>query len=367
MSLLRDRHRTMTVLLGLLVVACEGAGPERRTEEHILQWSEETPCRLVFTPTGVSVPSSRGDQVPDAVRNLASAPDGMFYSATEEPGEIAVWARDGSLAERFGSVGQGPGEFGPVVTPVTGPGDEISVFQPDGTWTRFAAGDSVIHRVTSNYLVHSRQDWYRFLPDGAVVTGEASGSEAGPWQFTIVNPDGSLHTRFSRLEPLPPDYFGLVRVRSVAVSPEGRIWAAPWRGSPAGYQLEEWTAAGVRTVTLKRSAPWFPQTVEMPIRGNPDPPRLRVHMDDRGHLLSIVLVPDSEVTYFEVIDPDGPRVLASSRVPFERRPFPHEFVPLTRTGIAREADAFRLVTFHIWEYHLVPTDSAGKADSALCR
>jgi len=97
-------HRSLPLCL-LLVSACgvESGPPEGGNAGHPVEWTLVEEVRIAD--------DARGDLFVTTPVALALAPDGELYVGQQMAGEVRIHAPSGELLGRFGTTGNGPGEY----------------------------------------------------------------------------------------------------------------------------------------------------------------------------------------------------------------------------------------------------------------
>ncbi|HWV58050.1 MAG TPA: hypothetical protein VNZ57_11425 [Longimicrobiales bacterium] len=163
----------------VLASGCAGSSNQGVTRDPawvIIEDAEAPPRVMNVVPTGVRLRLALDDSISLPAPPVPLDSRGRFYTATYNPGEIALWAPDGSYVRTIGRRGDGPGEMRGTVIGVVGPGDTLhapggsvwSVFDSAGTFVRCLQNDPghpiYVHALPDNTLLST------FAP---VVSGDA--------------------------------------------------------------------------------------------------------------------------------------------------------------------------------------------------
>lgn len=300
-------------------------------------------CRVVAVRVAELMPSADGSHPDPYMFSVARDRRGIIYTAATQasaPGSILIWGPDGSFRDSFGRPGEGPGELlgrspGRVFI---GRGDSvfvreagrISVFGPDGGFGR----------VVMNPVIGRDYGHLELTEQGLFLSsGPVPGADPSYW-FHVADAEGEWVRSFGAIDenslpPLDRDR-GRVPSRAIAYVGDGRFWAAPPPGAPAGYLLEEWTIDGELIRRFRRDASWMEGGESSTTRG-PLLPTFRVVADRDGLLWVTAVVKDprwrpmdadelraaeenSEIMSelydirYEVIDPSSGILLASGLI-----------------------------------------------------
>ncbi len=254
--------------------------------------ARETPCRIVFRPTGVRLEPVADGSRPDPGRSVVRDGMGRYYSANARGflTNISVWGPDGAFLTSFGGTGEGPGEFpstGSVLAVYLDGHDQLHVWAP-GSWSVFSADQEFLrrHPAPATRLLN-REPMSAVLDDGTVLTGSGRDSD-GKNFFRIVHPDGTHLQSFGPVNPAivwdeyqPPE-------KLISYSGGQTFWAAanrPLTDDWEGWVAEEWTLDGEHRRTFRRRVPGY-EFFEA--NGNVSGAMAFMHVDDQAGLLFVV-------------------------------------------------------------------------------
>lgn len=361
----------------LSALACSGDRTEvgSRPSTHVLPHVDAPPCRIVFSERDASIGTGlEPDFVPDPT-SIALGPDGRFYTGSRTGG-IGVWSPAGTPLFTIGGRGEGPGEMrvdaGIEITPEVGPDGVLNVLTYGGRWYRFRRSGEFIDATHSAALQTALLSALAITEQGNVLSGQPASLSSS--QFHVIAPDGVTVSEFGELPVAEPGETipYMSKQRSVAPTLDGTFWTAPHVGSPDGYRVEEWTLDGSFRRAIVRTPEWFPEPWPFEPPG-PLPPIVRVYVDGSGRLVSVVELtvtssnqPEGEA-WLEVIDPEGPTVLASRRLQYQRGsgPFGLAFFQNTDVSWTTTRDSLGLQTFRVADYRLVSVEDARERDASV--
>ena len=271
---------------------CSLAAPRSFTVgNEILVDARETPCRIVFRPTGVRLEAVADGSRPDPGRSVVRDGRGRYYSANA-PGfltNISVWGPDGAFLTHLGGTGQGPGEFpgtGTILAIYLDGHDQLHVWAP-GSWSVFSADQEFRRRYPAPATrLLNREPMAAVLYDGTVLTGSGRDSD-GENFFRIVHPDGTHLHSFGPVDPgiewdeyQPPEkhisYDGGITFWAAATQPLTEDWE--------GWVAEEWTLDGELRRTIRRRVPGYEM---FEANGNVSGATPFLHADDDAGLLYV--------------------------------------------------------------------------------
>ena len=305
-------------------------------------------CGAEAPPTEASGPCTSGDcrielehitRVTDADEPGILPPEtvwfqeteaGTFVSASFDETRIAEFGPDGRLVSVIGRAGEGPGEFGVVVTPIPGPGDTL--FAPDlvrGRVTMFGPDRSLAGTLPMPF----RPDLV--MPDGSFLLARQIGRrEMIGYPMHVVDREGRVVRSFGTDEPRYRPGLDDILTRNVAPGQGGTVWAM----APARYVLERWDpSTGEMLQSTRIRSDWFRESLEPYTDETVRPPPLVDGLWEDEDGLVWTIVQDADVdweaprranehrlfdaqeynqTYdcvIEVVDPGSGRVLASRR------------------------------------------------------
>jgi len=213
----------------------------------------------------------------------------LLGTMNRSQGEVAVYNPTGTLLQRFGRKGEGPGELQGIFALLITRGDTVRVF--DNYLRRYS-----VFTPEYGYVRSSSYSGQVFgaaeLPDGALIVNAAF-PRADAVGYPLHELDGSGRTTRSFGAEVPYyrsfDVGGLSRAMTPAG--EGRIWTV----ERLRYEPKLWTLSG-KVSELQRLAPWFPPVyrVQQPGRGQPPSPWVGGAWQDEGGRLWVLLnVPDA--------------------------------------------------------------------------
>ncbi len=247
-------------------------------------------------PTGIALRSDVNGTTPDAGASAARDSRGRFITSTSAGGTLALWTPAGVFDRMLARPGRGPGELVGYVNVFVAAGDtiyardntaRISVFAPDGSFVRrfparYAGG------MTGSTL---------FGSNGEIVSAAASAAADSRACFHVSDHEGNHIRSFGQLDTEDSVAFAERLLTLVSDhSPRGTLWVAVRRGSPRGYELQEWSIAGTRLRSIHRNASWFPiHEWPAPLRERPGGTVFGVHVDSLGRLLVHATVPNARV------------------------------------------------------------------------
>lgn len=253
--------------------------------------ARETPCRIVFRPTGVRLEPVADGSRPDPGRSVVRDGMGRYYSANARGflTNISVWGPDGAFLTHFGGTGEGPGEFpgtGSILAIYVDGHDQLHVWAP-GSWSVFSADQKFLRRYpTPAARLLNRETVAAVLDDGTVLT--ASGHSDGKNFFRILRPDGSHLQSFGPVDPeivwdeyQPPE-------KLISYSGDETFWAAANRPLTEGWEgwvAEEWALDGEHRRTFRRRVPGYEM---FEANGNVSGATAFMHVDGDGGLLYVV-------------------------------------------------------------------------------
>lgn len=254
--------------------------------------ARETPCRIVFRPTGVRLEPVADGSRPDPGRSVVRDGMGRYYSANARGflTNISVWGPDGAFLTSFGGTGEGPGEFpsaGSVLAVYLDGHDQLHVWAP-GSWSVFSADQEFLrrHPAPATRLLN-REPMSAVLDDGTVLTGSGRDSD-GKNFFRIVHPDGTHLQSFAPVDPAivwdeyqPPE-------KLISYSGGETFWATanrPLTEDWEGWVAEEWTLDGEHRRTFRRRVPGYEM---FEANGNVSGATAFMHVDGDADLLYAV-------------------------------------------------------------------------------
>jgi hypothetical protein len=239
---------------------------------------------VVATLGGGNDPSSFRENAAGVGCMVARNEEGSFLvSGMLEPGTIYRYHADGSLVERLGGQGQGPGEFGSQLRVWVTRGDTILVHDdtlrrmtflgPDGTY---------LHSFPS-----PGRDGFARVGSGEFVFFTRAMTSSDPL-FARVSSEGQVVRQFGRSEHPEPD----IDTHLIFPSLSGGYWTASvWR-----YELLRRDATDAPQMMIQRAAPWFPPDGEFSddVYVTQPPPPFLSHLWEApdGLLWTYTLVPD---------------------------------------------------------------------------
>lgn len=301
------------------------------------------PCRIQFVETRVAVRADTLGMVGGIGGMVARSRDGRFYTSWNE--EVTIWNPNGSYLRTFGRRGAGPGELavgGKFI--YIDSLDRVYIRDDNMRWTVFTRDDEfVATRTASDMGFHNRSS--ALLDDGSFLTAQPVARQNAfffsLYDFGIGASSGSAATgggSSAANSPVLLRAFGPVPASEHGVNLSGRqrplahargdvFWVGPPRDAGRGYELEMWRTDGVHLRTLRRHVSWLPSaSPRITMRGapqqRPGPGISGLHVDSAGLLyvtagsVNDKWTPGADVAdfleiYFDVIDPDAGRVLAS--------------------------------------------------------
>ena len=269
--------------------------------------------------------------LPPEIVWLQETEAGTFVSASLDRTQIAEFGPDGLLVGVIGRAGQGPGEFGEVVTPIPGPGDTL--FAPDlvqGRITMFGPDRSL----AGTFPMPFRPALV--MPDGSFLVAEQIGRrEMIGYPMHVVDREGRVVRSFGTDEPQYRPDLDDILTRNVTPGQDGKVWAMV----PARYILERWDpSTGELLQSTRIRSDWFRESLESYTDDETvRPPPLVDGLWEDGDGFVWIIVQDADAdwepppganehrlfdpqeynrTYdsvIEVVDPGTGRVLASRR------------------------------------------------------
>ena len=286
---------------------------------------------------------------------------GTFVSASLDETRIAEFGPDGRLVGVIGRAGEGPGEFGAVVTPIPGPGDTL--FAPDlvqGRVTMFGPDRSLAGTLPMPF----RPDLA--MPDGSFLVARQVGRrEMIGYPMHVVDREGRVVRSFGTDEPQYRPDMDHILTRNVAPGQDGTVWAM----APARYILERWDpSTGELLQSTRIRSDWFRESTEPYTDETVRPPPLVDGLWEDEDGLVWTIVQDADVdwepppwanehrpidlqehnrTYdsvIEVVDPGSGRVLASRR--FDETLL---YRPPSRILVSPVDTILTIVAFDVWK------------------
>ena len=315
------------VLLCVVVAGCGGEAPPPETSGPCPAGD----CRIELEHiTRITDADEPGILPPETVW-LQETEAGTFVSASLDETQIAEFGPDGRLAGVIGRAGEGPGEFGVVVTPIPGPGDTL--FAPDlRQWRITVFGPD--RSLAGTFPMPFRPDLV--MPDGSFLVAEQVWrGEMSGYPIHVVDREGRVVRSFGTDQPQQyrPDLDDAL-TRNVAPGRDGTVWAM----APARYILERWDpSTGEQLQSTRIRSDWFRESLEPYTDETVRPPPLVDGLWEDEDGLVWTIVQDADVdwepppganehrpfdeheynrTYdcvIEVVDPRSGRVLASRR------------------------------------------------------
>ena len=317
-----------------LTVALACASPTRAQQRiEIAGGPTCSECRIVVEPY-LTLGGDPSPGIGSPFFCMARDALGRFWVAGTSERDIGVYSADGKLVRTLGRLGQGPGEFR-TMSHILSRGQTVSVLDPGNL-------RETVYDMEFNVV--------RTIPLPAYVNAAVTFDDSlSLYNINLWTPDKvgyTLHLvdRTGRVV-LSLGYDGKVvrrdlpvGYRSLAAASGGGFWAA----RTTEYELEKWTIAGERRLSIARSVPWFRAHDGTAL--TPPLPWITAIWEDSEGLLWVaihVAAPDWERaavmrgdllvnvsdhnafydTILEVIDIQRREVLASTRVdPWLRQP-----------------------------------------------
>lgn len=304
--------RTATALIGF--VAASGLGAQTVEPTRIQDCPD--PCPGIEFVKVATLGDTTDPVLITGFSRLTMAPSGHFIvSRLAEPGVLSVYGRDGAFGHTVGRFGGGPGEFRASALAQRGPGGRIWIL--DTSNQRVTVLGRPLREGRSFPVIGSIWQVRELADSIAVLQGAIAST--GLWKGGLHIVDAQGRVNRSLRMPGDPRYDP-----AIEVTPNGTILL----GSVNEYRLTETSTDGRILRVLERHPDWFePWTGEL--QGEYTV-LADIAADSKGRYWVFVRIPIETVRrasasralsehasrfrfVVEVIDPQGPQVIAAER------------------------------------------------------
>lgn len=354
--------------VALALASAEAQAPRRIT---LVSNSHCESCRIEARRL-VTLGGEDDSLVAGAWSSVVRMANGGYLAATilqSGSGFIRQYDASGRLLGRLGRSGSGPGEYRSITHLAIGPGDSILVFDVYRRLSILAPDGRFIRSTPIPFLVTQAT----IAPDGEyVVAAEVYSTALAGLPVHRLTPDGRrVHSFGAEPAEVSPERPSLSK-RLLASAGHDFVWTA----RPDRYELERWTASGIRTEILTRTAEWFPpRDVEMyPLDHAPTPFVLGLAMERSQRIWVLASRADESWnahqiargegvrfspadrdrlydSVLELIDPHAGSVIAALRLPFHAGGFIDDQTLWT----LRESES-GLWFIDVWTFRLTTSD-----------
>jgi hypothetical protein len=263
---------------------------------------------------------------------VARRSDGTIVTVHASGSSVLIYSPDGTLVERIGKFGGGPGEYQRIRRVLVGTADTLIISDWGQGRTTFLDDSLGISRIQSSMLLPTLAlGRGRMLMAEHILTPDLIG-----FPLHTIGPDGEVERSFGTTRPEYSPSARLATSRLAATAPDGSVWSVP----PGRYMLERWDPySGTRLDSFEVNDPAI-----VPLRAWPDdwkspPPGIieSIWTDAEGRIMLLLRVADEEwqprttgdaevaftaeeydATYdwvIHVVDPSQRRILARLRSP----------------------------------------------------
>jgi len=214
----------------------------------------------------------------------------LLSTMHKAPGVVSVYDAKGTLLERFGRKGEGPGEIQGVGAIVVTREDTVHIIDP---YLRRQSVFSPSYQFIRSFPIVG--DAYRGfgLADGSLLmNANYPRSNGVGYPLHLMNANGRVLTSFGATAPQPSPPGSHALIRAVAASDGGMVWTAQWNR----YELSLWSVNG-KVREIQRTVPWFPPQIAYQGPGRalrPTPSVSGIWDDGQGQIWVVLQVPDSK-------------------------------------------------------------------------
>lgn len=284
-------------------------------------------CSIELLPVGTISDRADPGALPERMAYVARRSDGTLVTVHASGSSVLIYRPDGTLVERIGKFGGGPGEYQRIRRVLVGTADTLIVSDwGQGRTTVLDESLTVVRTQTSALLPTLALKHGRLLMADEIHTPELIG-----YPLHTIGPDGVIEHSFGAVRPEYSPNARLATSRIATMAPDGSVWSVP----PGRYMLEQWDAyTGTRLDSFEVNDPAIVPISAWPDDWRSPPPGIieSIWTDDESRIFLLLRVADkawqpratgdAEVAYgvdeydrtfdwiIHVVDPVSRRVVA---------------------------------------------------------
>jgi hypothetical protein len=231
------------MLAMLALAACAPSGPDDSAAADNCR-----DCAIELTPVGRISDASDPGALPERMAYVSRRSDGTLVTVHVSGSAVLVYHPDGSIREKVGTTGAGPGEYQRIRRLLIGSGDTLIVSDwGTGRLTFLDAQLQVIRTQNTTLLPSLALDGGRMLMAEEMYTPDLIG-----YPLHTIGPDGEVERSFGSDRPEYSANTRLATTRLATTAPDGSVWSVP----PGRYMLENWNPrTGVRVDSFEVNDP----------------------------------------------------------------------------------------------------------------